>query len=222
MDIRGVIIGSFVFVFLLLFVIKDNVQRFFILVLLGMIGYFYYEKYKKAAQKNNNIEGFLNKIEKDLSDDFEIPENKIFYIHKTPRNIKYIKKHHDIRQILYELKFVLGYDKGLYHKLVSFVEYFLKIHYKVMIDKYEFSLYYPMLVDTRHEILNILKTIYFNIPNISTILSIQNLDEYVEKRIKQLQAITYKLMKLLCQKHKKPFKPPYPVDKGKDSHYALF
>jgi hypothetical protein len=91
-----------------------------------------------------------------------------------------------------------------------------------MLGKYEFNLYYPVLVDIRNEILNDMKSVYFNIPTISTILVIDNLDTYLDAKIRLVQSITYKLLKLLCHKYRKNYKPPYGIDKTKNKHYALF
>jgi hypothetical protein len=181
-----------------------------------------YQRYKSDIDKNKNMKMIVNKKEVDLSNDFEVPENNIFYVHKTPRNLKFIKRHNEFMHVIYDLRFLNIYDQALYNKLISYIEYFLKIHYKIMIGKYEVDLYLGMLKDIRSEILNIMKTIYFNIPNVSTILYIDDLDNYVETRIQKVQAITYKLLKVIGRKYQKNVKPPFDCDMNKDNHYALF
>lgn len=222
METKTLLVLAFCIIFVFTFIVKQFAYRFFLLITLTILGYMYYQDFEKTKRKNNNLHTHLNSVEKELEGDFETPVKDVFYIHKSPRNIKFIKKHELIRQILYDLKFLNIYDKGLYHRIFTVTEHFLKIHYKVMIGKYEFDLYYPMLVDSRHEIMNVMKSIYFNIPSISTILYIKDLDAYVEERIRKMQSITYKLLKLLCNKYKREFKPPYNFDPQKDNHYALF
>ena len=87
-------------------------------------------------------------------------------------------------------------------RLVTFIESFLRIHYKILISKYEFKLYYQVLKDIRNEIMNIIKGVYFNIPQISNVVDINNLDEYVYKRSRLLQSRTYRYLKTLYQKNK--------------------
>lgn len=222
METKSLLIFSFCILFVFTFIVKQLAYRFFLIVMMFVLAYMYYQGYEKAKKKNNNLQAQLNKVEKELEGDFETPVNDVLYIHKSPRNIKFIKKHEYVRQVLYDLKFLNIYDKGLYHRLHTLTENFLKLHFKIMIGKYEFDLYYPMLVDTRFEILNDMKSIYFNIPSVSTILYIKDVDAYVEERIKKMQSITYKLIKLLCNKYKREFKPPYNFDPRKDNHFALF
>lgn len=222
METKTLLVLAFCILFVFTFIVKQFAYRFFLLIMMMILGYIYYQNFEKTKKKNNNLQAHLDKVEKDLEGDFETPMKDVFYIHKSPRNIKFIKKHENIRQVLYDLKFMTIYDKGLYHRLFTITENFLKMHFKIMIGKYEFDLYYPMLVDTRLEILNIMKSIYFNIPSVSTILYIKDVDAYVEDRIKRMQSITYKLLKLLCNKYKREFKPPYNFDPQKDNHYALF
>jgi hypothetical protein len=182
------------------------------------------EKAKKEKQ-NANVSKYISKLEQELNDDFEVPDNRIFFIHKTPRSLKYTHQSQDIRQIIYDLKFMEIYDKALYQKLVSYVEYFLKIHYKILIGKYEFDYYFPILKDIRNEILNIMKTICFNTPDKSRILYIKSIDNYVEDRIVMMQAKTYRYIKILFHKYQRDhmtYQAPFENDTTKDAHYHVF
>jgi hypothetical protein len=221
-NINNLIIFVFVTIFLIVFVIKDISHRFFFVTIITIVSYFYFKTYKKNDSNDKNINTFLLKLEKDLSIQLEIPENKIFFIHKTPTNINAIKKHRNLAQIVYDIKFLQIYDNGLYNKFVSYLEYFLRIHYKIILNKYEVDQYLPILQDIRFELLNILKSAYYNMPSISAIIDIKNLDVFLAERIRLVQAITYKLMKLVSNKYKKKVKPPYDFDYNKDNHYALF
>lgn len=222
MELAHLLIIAFVILFVALFVLKDMSSRFLVLMTCVVVGYILYQQQKTEMDKNRNMKVILDKKENELSDDFEVPENNIFHVHKTPRNLKFIKRHSEFMHVIHDLRFLNIYDRALYNKLISYIEYFLKIHYKIMIGKYEVELYLGMLKDIRSEILNIMKSIYFNIPNVSTILYIDNLDDYVEKRIKTVQALTYKLMKVIGRKYQKNVKPPFDHDLTKDIHYALF
>jgi len=222
MDTKNIIIIIFVILYILLFVVTDLTQRFFIIIVVIIVVYMYLRTLKSKKTKNADIDLFFTKVEKELSEEYEVPDNKIFYIHKTPKNLKFIKKTDEYKNVLYEIKFLQIYDRALFNKLVTYTEYFLKIHYKMMLGYYDFNLYYQILRDTRSEILNIMKTSYFNLPNVSTILSIGDINIYMEAKIRIVQALTYRYMKIVCQKHNKSFKPPNEYDIGKDNKYALF
>ncbi len=208
--------------FILIFVIKNLAERFFFITLFVILCYMYYERSKKGKIKNMDKNNLLSNISKELGNDFEVTNSPVFFIHKTPRSLKFINKHDELKNIVYNLKFLQIYDRALYNRIIICLEYYLKIHYKVMLGKYDFNLYYPMLVDVRNEILNDMKSVYFNIPTISTIIDIDNLDNYVEKHIRLVQSITYKLLKILCNKYGKDCKPPFGFDKIKDDHFSLF
>ena len=219
---QSIIFISFILMFTIVFITRDLPRRFFILVAAGVIGYIYYQQKQKTTKKKQTLEAFLDTIEKELGDDHELPTDKVFTMHKTPRNLKFVKRHSEIKQLLFDLKFLQVYDKALYHRIVSYIEYFLKIHFKVMIGKYEVKLYLPMLKDLRLEILNAMKSMVFSTPHVSTIIDIPDLDVYISKKTKIMQAITYKFIKLICHKHHLPFKPPYEDDYVRDDQYALF
>lgn len=218
---RHLVIAAFSASVLFLFVLKDSAHRFFFVCATAAAGYMYLKNYKTVEKKNNNQESFIASVEKELSDDHEVPENRIFYIHKFPRSLKFLRRHRELQQAVFDLKFLQIYDRALFNKMVAFLEYFLKIHFKIMIGKYDFTLYYPVLRDIRSETLNTMKSVHLNIPNISTILYIKDVDAYVEQRIRLVQAVTYKLMKLLSHKHRSVYKPPLENDNF-DQHYALF
>lgn len=222
-DTPHILVLFFIILVCLVFIITDNSQRFFLLVICAIAGYFYWTSKTKTVKKQKSTLSFVDNIEKELNDDHEISLGNCFYVHKNPRNLKYLKKHQNLTQIVYDIKFVQIYDRALYNKIVALIEYFLKIHYKVVLEKYDFSLYYGMLKDIRIELLNSMKSIHYNIPNISTITTIPNLDEFVELRIRMVQAITYKMLKLLAHKYNKPFhKPPHENDLNSEKHFALF
>lgn len=218
---RHVVLSAVAASVVFVFVLKDVAHRFFFLCAAAAAAYAYIKAYRTREKKRNNQESFMSATEKELSDDHEVPENKIFYIHKSPRSLRYLRRHKELQQAVFDLKFLQIYDRALFNKIVTFIEYFLKLHFKVMIGKYEFSMYYSVLRDTRSEILNSMKSAHLNIPDVSTILYIADIDEYLERRIRLVQAVTYKLMKLLCHKHGAGYKPPLEND-AFDEHYALF
>jgi hypothetical protein len=222
MESKDIIIIIFVILYILFFVVTDLNHRFFIIIVIIIVVYMYLRTLRTKKVKNTDIDLFFRNVEKELEVEYEVPENKIFYIHKTPKNLKFIKKTEEYKNVLYDIKFLQIYDRALFNKLVTYIEYFLKIHYKMMLGYYEFNLYYQTLRDTRSEILNIMKTSYFNLPNVSTIMSIPDINVYMEGKIRIVQAITYRYMKIVCQKHNKSFKPPNEYDISKDNKYALF
>jgi Ca2+/Na+ antiporter len=217
----------FFYIFYLLFIQKDTNITFFVMLFLIICGIIYWKSLNRLSKKGNDVTKLLLEIQKDLSVEYEIPDKKTFIIHKTPTNIKYLLKKDDFVKIIYDLKFLKIYEKELYYKLISYLNYFLKIHYNVMLEKYDFNLYFQIMKDLRNEILNIMKSIHFSTPNVSTILDIPNVDVFILARTKLMQALTYKYMKIIYHKFTKNktfsnYHGPFEYDYAKENHYELF
>ena len=193
-----------VFVILLyfywLFFINRNSSQMFFGVILGLLTWKWYDdNQKQIFKQNGNREELLNRIDKILSQEIEL-WGEMYHFHKTPRKLIFIKKNADVMEIIFDLRFLEIYDKWNYYKMVAYVEYFLKVHYNLMIDKYEYKLYFDVLRDIRQNILNIMKSFHFNIPKISKVLTISDIDKFVSRRILLIQSITGKYMKILYHK----------------------
>lgn len=222
------IFTGFILLFILFYIIvimKDPKLLFFTIVTFGIFYYLQTKQKQKGKIMTNNVNQHIEKLEQRLNKDYEIPNTRVYHMHKTPRSLKYIKKTDDIRQVLYRLRFLNIYEPTLYDRLVSFTETFLKVHYKIMLEQYDFDTYYPILKDLRNEILNIMKTIYFNVPNISKILYIRNLDTLVDDLVIQMQAKTYKYIKIVYHKFARShmtYQAPFEYDNMKDNMYDFY
>lgn len=194
------IVFIILFYFYWLFFINQSQSQMFFGLILGLLAYKWYNDNKQLTLKrDDNREELLDRIDGVLSKETELWSD-MYHFHKTPKKLLYIRKNNDIIEIIYDLRFLEIYDKYNYYKMVAYIEYFLKVHFKLMIDKYEYQLYFDMLKDIRHTILNIMKSFNFNIPNVSRILTINDIDKFVARRLLLVQSITGKYMKILYHK----------------------
>lgn len=217
------------FLFYNLFITKDVKALFFIFILIGI---FYMWRMQNQKQKltNNNKElsSFIDGKEKELGNDSEIYDAKNFRIHKTPRNLKYLKTSPELLKFVYNLRFINLYDKALYDKLLSYIEYFMKIHYNMMIGYYDFQTYFPIIKDLRFELLNLMKTTTFNLPKQSTILPVEDLDKYMDEKTAFIQALTYRYLKIVHHKYggektnTLSYESPYSFDPANSDQYNMF
>lgn len=188
-------------IFYFIFIDGDKFRIFFVIVIITIYIYMnsdYYVEEKKIQNKSSDIWRNIDNMIKD----YTFVDNNIFSIHKAPKSIKFIKTNKDISNIIEQLEFLKIYQKDTYLKIIIYLEYFLKLHYNVMIDKYDPCLYYPIMKDIRKEILNLMNSLYFSLPIKSNILDIKNIDEYINKYIIEIQAITTNYMSILKNKYK--------------------
>jgi hypothetical protein len=85
----------------------------------------------------------------ELIKDKQVLNNHIFSVHKAPKQLKYIHMHKDLKERLEDLKFVSKYEPNLLLDIIIYMEHFLKIHFNVMINKYDLDLYLPLLYDIK-------------------------------------------------------------------------
>ena len=215
---QQVLFFGFVIIFILYYITIIKFQKkalFFTLVIVAIVYILYIRNVEKEKKEMNNISTFISNVENDLVHESEIPEDKVFSVHKTPKNINFIKKFPDFQNILYELRYLKKYDKPLYDKIVTYLEYFLRMHYKIMIGKYDFALSYQSIKDVRNELLNTLKTIPYNVPEMSSF----------EKNTELIRSITFNYIRTLF--HKYPvqhfsYKAPFEHDTNKNNQYHAF
>jgi hypothetical protein len=216
------------FLFYNLFIKKDPKALFFIFTIFFIL-LMLRQQYQTGKQKDSReLYNFIKNKEKELSNDFEIMDPKNVRIHKTPRSLKYLRTSPDLLKTVYDLKFINLYDKALYNKFLSYMEYFMKIHYNMMIGYYDYQTYFPIIKDLRFEILNMLKATTFNLPKQSTVLPIDDIDNYMDEKLAFIQARTYKYIKILHHKYGSKrnsttsYESPYDYDPGSDNYYNMF
>lgn len=180
--------------------------QFFFFVALGIILYMIYGKrQQKKVDDTKNIATFIDSLEDmvSTSETSEMLIATVYKLHKPLTSLQFIKSNAEVQRTLYDLRFLLLYDKENFIDITVYTEYFLKTHFNILIGKYDPKSHIPILKDIRTELLNMIHTSHFNIPNVSTIYDSTDLDDNLKLGIKRLQAITYKLTKIVFRKYSK-------------------
>lgn len=213
---------AFFAVFYVSFIMKNSILAFFMTTIIVLIVYIYLNKKEKDKKNALGIDEYISKLQHKVKG-IEIDNSEIFKIHKAPDTLKYIMKNDLIKHTLYEMRSMLMYDKGSFLLLIAYIEYYLKFHYYVMIERYQYDEYVPILKDIRREIMNISKSFIFNSPDYSIVAFDRNIKAMLERTHNILKAYTYKLLGIVRRKYDKLnqdmlYAPPWDYMSTNDIH----
>lgn len=227
------IIIYFVFVFIVLylysFIQYDNVSNFFILsiIIIGLL----INNHNKSdnIKKQNELQQYIKDIEQTVLS-HNTPEmmlETVYKVHKPLKSLRFIKNNNEATQLVYYLRFLMIYDREGYLDFIIYLEYFLKIHFNIMIGKYDVETNFIILKDIRYELLNALQTTTYNIPNTSRVFDGKDLDERLKIAIIKLQALTYRYVKIIYKKYHdviehKHYKGTREYDPLKNNRYHMY
>ena len=155
-------------------------------------------KNKNELMKEHTDDIINNKINIYNNDDNYINNIDIYPIYKKPKKFIFLKNNKFLEKILYDLRFIQKYDQDDYFKLMILIEYFLKIYYNLIIDRYDRD-YIDILLDTRKEILNI--TYNFKVDAPLYTKKNKHLEPIIHKNLIKLQSYTYKKIKNINKKY---------------------
>jgi hypothetical protein len=198
-------------------------QKFFVTILVVVTVYVLSKKTEKQIKETNNIESYIRELEVDIST-LDLTSSKLYHFYKGPKSLKHLRKNSEFSRVLYTMRALRVYDNESYLKTVAYLEYFLKLHFNVMIEKYDYNLYRYVLVDLRNHILDVMYSIIFNIPKYSTIKDKGDMDEYLLNCIYVIQSTSVKYIQVLDNKYgnyRYTTAPPSEFDSTKDCLYNM-
>lgn len=205
MNIPVTFVRSFAFVFTMFyyfFMSGDKYRIFFSLILMAIYLYMQSDIYRdERIKKKTSSETFWKTIHQEMHD-FELVFPNVYDLHRPPKQIKYIFMNPQIKQIIEDLYFLRIYNKGTYIKVIIALEYFLRLHYSIMIEKYDACMHIQIMKDVRKEILNMMSALTLNVAPVSKIIDLKNMDQFIETKKRDLQGITGKYLSILRNKYK--------------------
>lgn len=196
-------VSIFIVLYLYSFIKYDNVSNFFILSIVVILILISNHNKSDKVKKQNEVNQYINDIEKTVIS-HSTPEmvlETVYKVHKPLKSLRFIKNNIEAIQLVYFLRFLMIYDREGYLDFIILLEYFLKFHFNIMIGKYDVESNFVVLKDIRHEMLNLLQTCTYNIPNISKVFDGRNLDERIRIAGFKLQALTYRYVKIIYKKY---------------------
>lgn len=184
---------------------SKNISTFFILAFAITYYLIYMKSSNDITSEADKVAMHIGEMEKRVAthNTQAMVLEHVYKIHKPLQSLSFIKDNDEASEIVYELRFMNAYDEQSYIDMIVWIEYFLKIHYNIMIGKYDTVSYVSILKDIRYELLNTLQTTHFNIPNLSTMFDAKNLDDNLKQAILRIQAMTYRYLNIIFNKYRK-------------------
>jgi len=150
----------------LIFFIISKYNTSILISLIIIIIFFYYinDIIQKNNAKTKNIEEVvLENIDKGIDTIKELNTNN-FYININTGHIKFLKKNKEFLEIINNLKFVKKFDKTRYNNLIIYANKLMKIYIYILSDRYDIYIYMPIFNDIVNDILEILYSFVFIVP----------------------------------------------------------
>lgn len=105
------------------------------------------------------------KLTKDIENIEQINSNNIYtYTHKN-KNIKYMKQNEEFINIIYDIRFIKKFDETRYNNIIVNMNKLMKIYIYILSDRYEINSYLPIFNDIKDNILELLYSIIFVVPD---------------------------------------------------------
>lgn len=147
-------------------IVKLNVQ----VLLSVMIIIFLYINIKENIKTNeikNKDEKIAKeeKLTKDIENIEQINSNNIYTYYNKNKNIKYMKHNEEFINIIYNIRFIKKFDETRYNNIIVNMNKLMKIYIYILSDRYEINSYLPIFNDIKDNILELLYSIIFVVPD---------------------------------------------------------
>ncbi len=155
-----------IFIIALIFYLINNFTlnkliSIIIIILLSILLYYYLQS---LSDKKDDIKLSINKkIDNDVKNRDYI-QDEIYYIHKFPKDLKYLKKNKKLVEILYNIRFIRKFNKSCFSNILLKADKLNKIYIFILNDRYNINDYIPIFMELRNDILEILYSLIMIIP----------------------------------------------------------
>jgi hypothetical protein len=170
----------FAIVIAIIFALFSNVKinqlvAIIIIILLSVGIYFYLGRL--SMERENSLEMKENVLESDIKDR-ETTNEKIFYVDKFPKKLRYLKENKSLMDIITNLRFTLKFSRTRYTDIILNLNKLMKIYIYILSDRYDATEYLPIFTDIRDNIVEQMYSFFMIIPK--TLKHTYGLDPYTE------------------------------------------
>jgi hypothetical protein len=160
-DIRFYLLCAMIYY---IFLQLDQEERTSLLLLFCFIFFTYvYNKGSSLEEKTLNLKD-KEKTHEFSNDEIKDISTPHYNINKVPDKYKSLHRYPKLMQLYEEYIYIFKRDKDKQRHLITYLDKFCKYYMNLLIGRYNTNEYFPMLIDIRRNILNILMSYYFVIP----------------------------------------------------------
>jgi ABC-type multidrug transport system fused ATPase/permease subunit len=157
---------------------KISINHLIIVIIILLISYaLYFYLQRISNDKQNNIAYVQNTLDMDIKDRTETNE-KLFYIDKFPKKIKYLKNNEKLIDIITNIRFIKKFNKTRYGDIILNANKLMKVYIYILSGRYDVEIYLPIFTDIRDNILELMNSLIMIIPE--KLKHTYGLDTYAE------------------------------------------
>lgn len=189
---------AILFLALIFFIISKYNGSVLIAVIIIIMFYYHIDNAIKQANatKKNRDDDIVDNIDKGIDTIKELNTNN-FNININTGNIKFLKKNKEFLDIIHNLRFVKKFDKTRYNNLIIYMNKLMKIYIYILSDRYDIYIYIPIFNDIVNDILEILYSFVFVVPNRFKHIYGFNPSEEIDKSIVDFRTKLEKMLIIL-------------------------
>jgi hypothetical protein len=189
---------AILFLALIFFIISKYNSSVLIAVIIIIMFYYHIDNAIKQANatKKNRDDDIVDNIDKGIDTIKELNTNN-FNININTGNIKFLKKNKEFLDIIHNLRFVKKFDKTRYNNLIIYMNKLMKIYIYILSDRYDIYIYIPIFNDIVNDILEILYSFVFVVPNRFKHIYGFNPSEEIDKSIVDFRTKLEKMLIIL-------------------------
>ena len=125
----------------------------------------------------------------------------LFVCQKAPRTIKYILKDPLLTSVMEDMYKFKMYQTHILKDILILLERFLRIHYNVMLGTYPVETQWRVLVDIQKTVDKLFEEMVFNVPEVSTVHNIMDIDAYISQREAVVKAVLLRYLRVVANKY---------------------
>ena len=157
----------YIIIIAILFYILTKLQASILISIMIVIVIAYYIDYNIRDELTNNKNKAITVKEKLRQEVKDVKELNVqsAYVNENNKNLKFLVKNREFLDILHNIRFIKKFDRSRYTNLIVYMDNLMKVYIYILADRYDINTYLPLFNDLKSEVLEIMYSLIFVIPD---------------------------------------------------------